>query len=195
MTLVSAFLLLFLVMDPAGNLPLFMGALKPVEPSRRRHVIIRELLIALGVLVVFLFAGPYVLQGIGISEQALSIAGGIILFLIALRMIFPGVGGSPGEELEGEPFVVPLAIPFLAGPSAMASVMLIMSSDPQRWPVWLLAVLLAWAASAAILLLGNKLSRFFGPRGLIAIERLMGMVLTAVAVEMFMHGLQAFGSG
>lgn len=195
MTLVSAFLLLFLVMDPAGNLPLFVAALKPVDPSRRRLVIIRELLIALAVLVLFLFAGPYVLQGIGISEQALSIAGGIILFLIALRMIFPGAGGSPGEELEGEPFVVPLAIPFLAGPSAMASVMLIMSSDPQQWPVWLLAVLLAWAASAAILMLGERLSGFFGARGLIAIERLMGMVLTAVAVEMFMNGLQAFGSG
>ncbi len=195
MTLVSAFLLLFLVMDPAGNIPLFIATLAPVEPLRRRRVIIRELLIALGVLVLFLFAGPHVLHGIGISEQALSISGGIILFLIALRMIFPGRGSPMAEDIEGEPFVVPLAIPFLAGPSAMASVMLIMSSDPTRWPVWLLAVLLAWAASATILLLGNHLSNFFGRRGLIAIERLMGMVLTAVAVEMFMNGLHAFGTG
>ena len=195
MTLVSAFLLLFLVMDPAGNIPLFIATLAPVEPSRRRRVIIRELLIALGVLVLFLFAGPHVLHGIGISEPALSISGGIILFLIALRMIFPGRGSPMAEDIEGEPFVVPLAIPFLAGPSAMASVMIIMSSDPTRWPVWLLAVLLAWAASATILLLGNHLSNFFGRRGLIAIERLMGMVLTAVAVEMFMNGLHAFGTG
>ena len=195
MTLVSAFLLLLLVMDPAGNIPLFIATLAPVEPSRRRRVIIRELLIALGVLVLFLFAGPHVLHGIGISEPALSISGGIILFLIALRMIFPGRGSPMAEDIEGEPFVVPLAIPFLAGPSAMASVMIIMSSDPTRWPVWLLAVLLAWAASATILLLGNHLSNFFGRRGLIAIERLMGMVLTAVAVEMFMNGLHAFGTG
>ncbi|MDX1438553.1 MAG: MarC family protein [Rubricoccaceae bacterium] len=194
MTLVSAFLLLFLVMDPAGNIPLFMAALAPVEPSRRAKVIVRELLVALAVLVLFLFAGPTILNAIGVSEEALSVAGGIILFLIALRMIFPGRGEPSGEDVAGEPFIVPLAIPFLAGPSAMASVMLIMSSDPVRWPVWLLAVLLAWAASGMILLLGNRLSRFFGRRGLIAIERLMGMVLTAIAVEMFLRGLQTFGS-
>ena len=193
MTLVSAFLLLFLVMDPAGNVPVFLSALKPVPPERRRLVVVRELLIALGVLVLFLFAGPTVLQALGISEQALSIAGGIILFLIALRMIFPGQGSPAGDEIEGEPFVVPLAIPLLAGPSAMASVMLVMSTDPDRWPTWLAALLLAWSASALILLLANRLSRFFGRRGLIAIERLMGMILTAVAVEMFMRGLAAYG--
>ncbi|NNF58580.1 MAG: NAAT family transporter [Rhodothermaceae bacterium] len=193
MTLVSAFLLLFLVMDPAGNVPVFLAALKPVAPGRRRLVIVRELLIALGVLVLFLFAGPTVLGALGISEQALSIAGGIILFLIALRMIFPGQGGPAGDEIEGEPFVVPLAIPLLAGPSAMASVMLVMSTDPTRWPTWLAALLLAWTTSAVILLLANRLSRFFGRRGLIAIERLMGMILTAVAVEMFMRGVAAYG--
>ncbi len=194
MTLVSAFVLLILVMDPAGNVPLFIATLAPVDASRRRTIVVRELLFALVALVLFLFAGPYVLQGIGISEEALSISGGIILFLIALRMIFPGQGGAT-EEIEGEPFLVPLAIPFLAGPSALASVMLIMSSDPTRWPVWLLAVLLAWAVSATVLLLGNSLSDFLGARGLLAIERLMGMVLTAVAVEMFMTGLRAFGTG
>lgn len=195
MTLVSAFLLLVLVMDPAGNVPLFISTLAPVDPSRRRAIVVRELLFALVALVLFLFAGPYVLGVIGISEEALSISGGIILFLIALRMIFPGQGGSNAEEVGGEPFLVPLAIPFLAGPSALASVMLVMGSDPSRWPVWLLAVFLAWAVSAAVLLLGNQLSGFLGARGLIAIERLMGMVLTAVAVEMFMTGLRAFGEG
>ena len=192
MTLVSAFLLLFLVMDPAGNVPVFLSTLAPVSPERRRLVIVRELLIALSVLVLFLFAGPTVLQALGISEQALSIAGGIILFLIALRMIFPGQGGATGDEIEGEPFIVPLAIPLLAGPSAMASVMLVMSTDPARWPTWLAALLLAWTASAIILLLANRLSRIFGQRGLIAIERLMGMILTAVAVEMFMRGVAAY---
>ena len=193
MTLISAFVLLVLVMDPFGNVPMFLAALAPVAPARRRLVIVRELLIALGVLVLFLFAGPTVLHGLGISESALSIAGGIILFLIALRMIFPAPGGTAGEEVEGEPFVVPLAIPFVAGPSAMAAVMLVMSADPHRWPTWLAALLLAWTVSALILLLANRLSRFFGRRGLIAIERLMGMILTAVAVEMFMRGIAAYG--
>jgi multiple antibiotic resistance protein len=194
MTFVSAFVLLFLVMDPAGNVPMFLAALKPVASERRRRVVLRELLIALGVLLVFFFAGPYLLRVLGISEPSLTIAGGIILFLIALRMIFPS-HGTLGEDLEGEPFVVPLAIPFVAGPSAMASVMLLVSGEPARWPEWLGALVLAWAASATILLLANRLSRFFGQRGLIAVERLMGMVLTAIAVEMFMRGVAAFGAG
>ena len=194
MSLVSAFVLLFLVMDPVGNVPMFLAALKPVVPARRRRVVARELLIALAVLLLFFFAGPYLLRVLGISEPSLTIAGGIILFLIALRMIFPS-HGTLDEGLGGEPFVVPLAIPFVAGPSAMASVMLLVSSEPARWPAWLGALVLAWAVSAAILLLADGLSRFFGERGLIAIERLMGMVLTAIAVEMFMRGVSTYLGG
>jgi multiple antibiotic resistance protein len=193
-TFVSAFVLLFLVMDPAGNVPMFLATLKPVAPERRRRVVVRELLIALAVLVVFFFAGPYLLATLGISEPALTIAGGIILFIIALRMIFPA-HRTMEEDLDGEPFVVPLAIPFVAGPSAMATVMLLVSEDPARWPTWLGALGAAWAATAAILLLADRLSGFLGERGLIAVERLMGMVLTALAVEMFMRGVGAFGIG
>lgn len=189
MTLFSAFMLLFLVMDPAGNVPLFLSALEPVAPERRRRVIARELLIALVVLVGFLFFGPALLRALGISESGLAIAGGIILFLIALRMIFPQHGGF-AEDVQGEPFIVPLAIPFVAGPSAMAAVMLVMSADPLRWPEWLAALVGAWAASSAILLAAPWLRRRLGRRGLVAIERLMGMVLTALAVEMFMRGLR-----
>ena len=113
-----------------------------------------------------------------------------ILFLIALRMIFPQQHGTMAEEpVEAEPFVVPLAIPFVAGPSAMASVMLLVSREPDRWPEWLAALVLAWAATAAILLLAPRLARALGARGLIAIERLMGMVLTALAVEMVVRGV------
>lgn len=188
MTLVSAFVLLFFVMDAFGNVPLFLATLAHLPLKRRRVVIVRELLIALAVLVAFLFVGPALLGALGISESSLAIAGGIILFLIALRMIFPA-GGALAEDTDEEPFVVPLAIPFVAGPSAMATVMLVMSEDPARWPTWLAAVVLAWAATAAILLLANRLARFLGRRGLTAIERLMGMVLTALAVEMFLRGL------
>ncbi len=190
MSIVSAFVLLFFVMDAFGNIPLFLAALAPVPSARRRRVVARELLIALGVLVLFLFAGPSVLETLGISERSLSIAGGIILFLIALRMIFPQQHGTMAEEpVEAEPFVVPLAIPFVAGPSAMASVMLLVSREPLRWPEWLAALVMAWAATAAILLLAPRLARVLGRRGLIAIERLMGMVLTALAVEMVVRGV------
>ncbi len=190
MSIVSAFVLLFFVMDAFGNIPLFLAALAPVPSARRRRVVARELLIALGVLVLFLFAGPSVLETLGISERSLSIAGGIILFLIALRMIFPQQHGTMAEEpVDAEPFVVPLAIPFVAGPSAMASVMLLVSREPLRWPEWLAALVMAWAATAAILLLAPRLARVLGRRGLIAIERLMGMVLTALAVEMVVRGV------
>lgn len=188
MTLLSAFVLLFVVMDAFGNIPMFLSAVAPVAPERRQRVIARELGIALAILILFLFAGPYVLRGLGISEEALSIAGGIILFIIALKMIFPQVGHG-GEESVDEPFVVPLAIPFVAGPSAMATVMLVMSEDPARWPTWLAALVLAWSVTAVILLGASRLAKALGRRGLVALERLMGMVLTAVAVEMFLRGL------
>ncbi len=189
MTLFSAFVLLFLVMDPAGNVPMFLAALAPVAPERRRRVLVRELLIALGVLVTFLFLGPQLLALLGVSESGLSIAGGIILFLIAIRMIFPSAHAVT-EDLDGEPFIVPLAIPFVAGPSAMATVMLVMSHDPLRWPTWLAALVLAWGASAALLLVANRLGRRLPRRGLVAVERLMGMLLTAIAVEMLIRGLR-----
>ncbi|MEZ5332056.1 MAG: MarC family protein [Thermoanaerobaculia bacterium] len=193
MTLSSAALLLFLVLDPFGNIPFFLTVLARVDPARRRRVVVRELAIALAVLVGFLFGGPFVLRALGISEPALTLAGGIILFLIALRMIFPGRrGGAFDDELEGEPFLVPLAIPYVAGPSALASVLFIMNRDPGRWPEWLTALLLAWAATAVILVLGTALAKHLGRRGLIAMERLMGMVLTTLAVQMFLDGLDRY---
>lgn len=195
MTLVSATLLLFLVMDPFGNVPLFLSVLRPVAPERRRKVIARELLIALGFLVLFLFAGRYVIQLLGLSESTLTVAGGVILFLIAIRMVFPPPGGIfPADTDEGgeEPLLVPLAVPYIAGPSVLSSVLFIMSSDPSRWPEWLAAVLLAWSVSGAVLLFSADLARLLKRRGLIAIERLMGMVLIAIATNMVMTGIGEF---
>ena len=188
MTVFSAAILLFFVMDPIGNIPLFLSALRPVDPGRRLLVVGREMLIAYGLLVGFLYAGRPLLAVLGISEPALTIAGGIVLFLIAIRMVFPTVHGALGEAVDGEPFVVPLAIPYIAGPSALATVLLMTSRDPGRHAEWLLAVSLAWLASAAILLLGARLSRFLGDKGIAAIERLMGMMLVASAVQMFLDG-------
>ena len=198
MTLFSAALLLFLVMDPFGNVPVFLSVLRSVDEDRRRWVIARELLIALAFLVAFLFSGRYVLDAIGISESSLTVAGGVILFLIALRMIFPTPGGIFGadaeeaEDAETEPILVPLAIPLIAGPSAMASVLFMMSSNPARWLEWLAALGLAWAATGAVLLLAPNLVRLMGNRGLIATERLMGMVLTAIASKMILTGVAEF---
>ncbi|MDI1242357.1 MAG: MarC family protein [bacterium] len=192
MTTLSAALLLFLVMDPLGNIPLFMTTLKKVEAKRQRFVVIRELLIALVVLVAFLFLGQYLLRLLHLSETALTTAGGIILMIIALKMIFPRADSSLQEEVEGEPFIVPLAIPYVAGPSAMATALLLMSREPGRWPEWLLAVFLAWFVSAIIIYFSSYFAKFLGEKGLVAIERLMGMLLITVAVQMLLNGIGQF---
>lgn len=192
MTLASATVLLFLVIDPFGNVPFFVSAMNQVEAARRRRVIIRELLIAYAVMVVFLFVGKPLLAVLGISGPALTIAGGVILFLIALRMVFPIRGRSSQEELDGEPFIVPLAIPYVAGPSVLAVELLLMSNEPARWPIWLTAVTVAWAATAIIVFFGSQVAERLGPRGLIAIERLMGMILVAIAIQMFLTGADLY---
>ncbi|MEW5915670.1 MAG: MarC family protein [Gemmatimonadota bacterium] len=193
MTLLSAAVLMFFVMDPLGNVPFFMAELRHVAVSRRRRVIARELVIALAILVFFLFAGQYILDVLHISTTALRISGGVVLLLIAMRMIFPTRDNSLREEVAGEPFIVPLAVPYTAGPSALATELILVSREPERWPVWLGAILLAWFATAVILFFATGVSRYLGERGLIAIERLMGMLLITVAVQMLMDGLaQAF---
>ena len=195
MTVASAALLLFLVLDPFGNVPFFLAALERVPPGRRTRVVARELLIALAALLAFLFLGRYLLAMLGISEPALTVAGGIILFLIALNMVFTPLDARWQEDVQGEPFIVPLAIPYVAGPSAFASVLFIMGGEPARWPEWLAAVGLAWGATSAILLVASGLSGLLGRRGLVALERLMGLVLVTIAVQMTMSGIRAFWSG
>ena len=190
MSILSASILLFLVMDPFGNAPVFLYVLKGVPPQRRQKVIIRELFIALIVLLLFLLAGPHLLKALHISEPSLRIAGGIILFLIAIKMVFGNVGDMFKDPLEEEPFIVPLAIPCLAGPSAIATVMLLTGQEPHRWHEWVLSLLLAWISTSIILLLSAKLDRVLGEKGMSALQHLMGLILTALAVEMFIQGLR-----
>ncbi|MFH1227684.1 MAG: MarC family protein [Planctomycetota bacterium] len=192
MTIPSAIFLLFLVMDPLGNIPLFLSALKNIDRSRRNKIVMRELTIALGVLVFFLIFGRLLLNMLQLSEPSLSISGGIILFLIALRMIFPARESLFGDNPGGEPFIVPLAIPLIAGPSALTTVLLLATREPNRYIDWLIALACAWLLATIILLLSNGLSRFLGKRGLIALERLMGMLLTIIAVQMFLTGISQF---
>jgi multiple antibiotic resistance protein len=181
---------LLLIMDPLGNVPPFLSALKHVQPDRRRKVLVREILFAYIVLLVFLFLGKYILRLLSLQEETISIAGGIILFLIALRMVFPSYR-APNETLPDEPFLVPLAIPLIAGPSTLASLLLLQSSVNSTLEL-LAALTLAWAVTAVILLSSTLLYRLLKERGLIAVERLMGMLLVMLAVQMFINGVAKF---
>ncbi|HKO62369.1 MAG TPA: YhgN family NAAT transporter [Pyrinomonadaceae bacterium] len=191
MKMFSVVLTLFLIMDPLGNVPLFLSALKDVKPERRWKVLVREVLFAYVFLLAFLLLGRYLLRLLGLQQETISIAGGIILFLIALRMIFPPERGSRAEQPEGEPFIVPLAIPMIAGPSILAA-LLLLQSGPNTTTELLIALTIAWGLSAAILLSSTLLNRLLRQRGLIAMERLMGMLLVMVAVQMFMNGVARF---
>jgi len=192
MTTLSAALLLFLILDPLGNIPVFLSLLKPLSAKRRRWVLIRELLIALGVLFVFLWAGRYVLAAMHLRQESVSIAGGIVLFLIGLKMIFPSPEGMFGETPEGEPFIVPMAIPLVAGPSGMAAVMLFSTQYPDRMWDWSLALFAAWLATAVILFSATSLYKLLGQPVLIAVERLMGMLLVAISVQMLLDGVVTY---
>ena len=205
MTIYTTAITLILIMDPFGNIPLFFSTLKRFEPKRRKKIILRESLFAFFILVFFLFFGRYILKGLHITQPALSISGGIILFLIAIRMIFPGRGGIPGteepespdcspgvedeEDIPEDPILVPLAVPFQAGPSAMAWVILTSSQHPDRLPSVLLALFIASLVSTAILILSDCLRKVLGNQVLRAIERLMGMILTTMAIQMLLTGI------
>jgi MarC family membrane protein len=192
LTFGSALVVLLLVVDPIGNIPLAVSLLRRVEPARRVRVVARECAIALGVLLVFVFAGNALLNLFGLSGTSLNIAGGVILFLIAIRMVFRSSAEIFGKLPEGEPFIVPLAIPSIAGPTAIATVVLFVSSAPQRWPEWVVAVALAVAASFLVLAFAERITRTLGDRTLAALERLMGLILTAIAVEMLLRGIEGF---
>lgn len=188
----SALVILLLVMDPVGNAALFVSLLRNVEPARRARVIVRECAIAYAVLLVFAFFGRALLDLMSISGPSLNIAGGVILFLIALRMIFQSSEGLFGEMPGGEPFIVPLAIPAIAGPAAIATVILMVSRAPGRLLEWCAAITVAMLVTLAFLLGAERIAKLAGERGLLAFERLMGLILTAIAVEMLLRGIEAF---
>ncbi len=190
-TFASATLLLILITDPIGNIPIFANALRHVAPSRRPWVILREVLIAFVLLLTFMFIGRSFLQLMNLSELSLQIGGGVILFLIALRMIFPPPS-SEAAEPAGEPLIVPLAIPAIAGPSALATVLLLVSQAPDRRLEWIGALCITMAVSAIILVLAERIQRVAGDRFVVALERLMGLVLVAMSIEMMLRGIKTF---
>lgn len=190
--LFSATILLVLVLDPFGNLPLVVAALDKVAPARHFKILLRESFIAYLLLLLFMIGGRTFMSWLGLSDVSLSITGGIILFLISLRMVFSHKEGIFGEIQGGEPFIVPLAVPMIAGPSALATVMLMASRDPDKLYTWAVALTLAMVVSTAVLLMAGKLKAVLGERVVNAFERLMGLLLTALAVEMLLSGIRTF---
>ena len=189
-TFASATVLLLLITDPFGNIPVFANALRQVPPERRAWVILREHLIAFGLLLAFMFVGEGFLRVMGLRDTSLQLAGGVVLFLIALRMIFPPPAGHE-PEYQGEPLIVPLAIPALAGPSAMATVLLLVSQAPERRLEWVGALCVTMVVCALVLLGAERLQRVVGDRVITAFERLMGLILVSISVEMLVRGLKA----
>ena len=189
-SILSAAAMLFFLIDPLGNIPVILAIMKGIEPRRQRIIIARELIIALGILMIFLFAGKPVLTFLQLGEEAVTISGGIILLIIGIRLIFPPDSGVMGEQPDGEPFLVPIAIPMIAGPSVMAMLILMTQSQPGRTIHWLIALLIAWFLSAIILVAAPFLLRILKHRGLAAMERLMGMILLMMAVQMLINGFK-----
>jgi MarC family membrane protein len=189
-TFASATILLLLITDPLGNIPMFVNSLRAVAPERRAKVIVREVFIAFCILLAFMFVGETFLKAMNLSDVSLQIAGAVVLFLIALRMIFPpAVRGSSLPTQE--PFIVPLAIPALAGPSALATVLLLVSQAPDRRLEWVGALSVTMLVCAVVLLLAERLQRMVGNSVVSAFERLMGLILVAISIEMFIQGLKA----
>jgi MarC family membrane protein len=191
----SAVVLLLIVTDPFGNIPIVVAALRDVPRERRRAIILRECLIAFAVLVAFVFFGDRFLRLLGLSELSLQIGGGVVLMLVALRMVFPTPEGVFGQAPGGEPFIVPLAVPAMAGPSALATVLLLVASDPAQTWQWVGAIAVVMAVSSVILAFSEKIMHLLGERVTQAFERLLGLVLSALAVELILRGLKTFIAG
>ena len=187
----SATILLVLITDPVGNIPIFANALRHVAPQRRARVILREILIAFLLLLAFMFGGQSFLRVMNLSELALQIGGGVILFLIALRMVFPPVVAAEAETWT-EPLIVPLAVPAVAGPSALATVLLLVSQQPEQRLEWIGALCVTMLISAVVLVSAERIQRLIGERLVTAVERLMGLVLVSVAIEMLLGGIKVF---
>ncbi len=189
--IISSAVVLFFVLDSLGNVPILLSLLQEIDPKRRWKIIVRELLIALVILLIFLFFGQNLLTLLQLQSESVGIAGGIILFIIGIRMVFPSRHGVMGDHMDGEPLIVPLAIPLIAGPSALATLILFVNSDPTNMIGWLTVLLIAWGLTAIVWLLGPFFYKILRKRGLAAIERLMGMILIMISVQMLVNGIKS----
>lgn len=191
MTLLSLTLILFLIMDPIGSISPFLKMVKELPPSRQRYVVVREMLIALLVMFFFNLLGEGIFDMLEISETAVRLSSGVILFLFAVKILFPKRVSPRANLPEGEPFIIPLAIPLIAGPSLLATIMLFAHIVPGQ-AMMLTAILIAWFLSLIVLALAPQLHRILGNNGLMACERLMAMILVLLAIQRFMEGVKQF---
>lgn len=181
---------LFLIMDPVGNGMLCAAILGGQSPARRRIIIVRELCFALAVIVLFMALGEGLLGLLEIHQSTLRMAGGVILFIISMKMVFPRAEEGLGDPHLEDPFIVPIAVPFIAGPSCLAAVMVYAHRDPL--PVLLPAIGSAWTATLGLMLLAPAMARVLGTRGMRAVERLMGLVLILMSFQMLEDGVRLF---
>lgn len=191
MSLFSVAITLFLIMDPFGNIASFLSLTRGITPAQQRRILFREMAIAFVAMLIFNYLGEYIFDLLEISETTVRLASGVILFLIAVKILFPSSDSLRSNLPKGEPFITPLAIPLLAGPSLLATIMLYAHLEPSQ-PVMLGAIIAATVASLIVLLSATQLQRFFGNGGLLALEKLMGMVLVLMAVQRFVEGVQLF---
>lgn len=194
MTLFTLSLILYLIMDPLGNVSSYLKLVQSLPPKRQYWIIVREMLIALAIMVLCNEIGEFLFDMLHITETAIRLASGLILFLAALKILFPTIDSPRANLPEGEPFIIPLAIPFIAGPALLATIMLYAHLEPSQ-PLMLSAIFLSWGAAVATLFLSAPLKRILGENGLIACERLMGMILILLAIERFSTGVQLFITG
>ena len=191
MTLINLIVILFLIIDPFGNISSFLTMMEEIPPRRQRWILMREMTIALALMVIFFFLGEVVFKVLSISDTALQLTAGIILFLVAIKILFPSVDSVRANIQKGEPFLTPLAIPLIAGPSLLATIMLFGQLIPDN-TLMLTAIFIAWGASVLVLLSSSFLKRILGTNGLIACERLMGMILVLLAIQRFLEGVRYF---
>lgn len=191
MTLFSIALVLFLIMDPLGNISSYLSLVEGIDPKRQRVILIREMLIALLAMVIFNYLGEFIFDLLQISEPTVRLSSGVILFLIALKILFPSQSGFRDNLPKEEPFIIPLAIPLIAGPSLLATIMLYAHME-QSQPVMLMAILFAWLAALVVLMSSRFLYNILRYNGLIACEKLMGMVLVLIAIQRFLDGVEQF---
>jgi multiple antibiotic resistance protein len=190
-SIISTMLLLLFVLDPFGNIPLLLSILKNATPKQRYKIIIRESIIGLMILMVFFFFGEKFLNIFHLQTESITIAGGIIFFIISLKMIFPNAhGDSIFATKEEDPLVVPIAMPLIAGPGALATILVLVQTNQEHLPSLFVSLFLAWIISGAILLFSPLFYKVLKNKGLTALERLMGMLLLIMAVQMFIDGIK-----
>lgn len=192
MSLLSVTVILFLIIDPVGNVYALLRMLRSVPSNRHTWIVVREMLIALATMVIFYFIGDFLLEKLEISKIAVQLTAGIVLFIAAIKILFPNMG-SVREVMKsnGEPFIVPLAIPLVAGPSLLATIMLFSQLDSLNTIIFP-AIIISWLCATAILLVSRHLHRFMGKNGLVACEKVMGMILVLLAIQRFLEGIRLF---